>query len=229
MVLPFENRREAGLLLARALSHRKIPSDAVVLALARGGVPVGLAVAEQLHLPLDVIVARKIGVPWQPELAMGAIAGTARILNQPMIAQLGISDAELERVVSREQLEMNRREELYRGESPALDVDGKTAILVDDGLATGSTMLAAVRHARNMRAARLLVGVPVGSVSACAHLRREADELICLAIPPEFLAVGEWYREFDQVSDQEVQRMLAESHRRLRTPDLAQRRLTKAI
>jgi putative phosphoribosyl transferase len=175
-------------------------------------------VAKQLHLPLDVIVARKIGVPWQPELAMGAIAGTTRILNQPMIAQLGISDAEIDRVVSREELEMNRREELYRGDNPALNLKGKTAILIDDGLATGSTMLAAVRYARNLKAARIIIGVPVGSANACAHLRKEADDLICLATPPEFMAVGESYRDFNQVNDREVQNLLAQSHRRLTMP-----------
>jgi len=221
MVLPFENRREAGRFLATALSHRKIPADAVVLALTRGGVPVGHAVAERLHLPLDVIVVRKIGVPWQPELAMGAIAGTTRILNQPMIAQLAISDAEIERAIAREQLEMNRREELYRGDNPAHNPQGKTVILIDDGLATGSTMLAAVRHARNMKAARIIVGVPVGAADACVNLAKEADDLICLATPPDFMAVGEWYRDFDQVNDREVQRLLADSHRRLRTTNAA--------
>ncbi len=208
--LPFTDRVEAGRLLARGLSRRQIGNDAVVLALARGGVPVGFSVADRLHLPLDVIVARKLGVPWQPELAMGAIAGTARILDSRMIVELRISDEDIEEIVSREQSEMRRREHLYRGGSPPLDLNGRTAILVDDGLATGSTMRAAVEHARTLQAAKVMVAAPVGSVQACARLRKEADDVVCLATPEFFYAVGEWYRDFRQVSDTEVQNLLAE-------------------
>jgi predicted phosphoribosyltransferase len=165
---------------------------------------------------LDVVVARKIGVPWQPELAMGAIAGTARILDDRMIEQLGISDEDVEEIVTLEQAEMIRREDLYRGSQSALDLHGQSAVLIDDGLATGNTMLAAVRHVRSLKAAKIIVGVPVGSREACARLRKEADELISLATPEFFFAVGEWYREFPQVSDTEVRNLLAESRRRLR-------------
>jgi predicted phosphoribosyltransferase len=141
------------------------------------------------------------------------------------IAELLISGDELERIVSREEREMRRREELYRGGIPAIDIHGKAVILVDDGLATGSTMAVAVRHARNLRAGKVIAGVPVGSTGACAHLRREADEVICLATPVDFIAVGAWYRDFDQVSDQEVEQLLGESHRRFETlPALAGRR-----
>jgi putative phosphoribosyl transferase len=214
--LPFADRLEAGRLLAGEISRRIITRDAVLLALARGGVPVGFAVADRLHVPLDVIVARKIGVPWQPELAMGAIAGTARIMDDRMIEQLGLSDEDVEEIVTLEQAEMIRREELYRGSKSALDLQGQSALLIDDGLATGNTMLAAVRHVRSLKPAEIIVGVPVGSQEACARLRKEADELVCLATPEFFFAVGEWYREFPQISDTEVQNLLEESRRRLR-------------
>jgi predicted phosphoribosyltransferase len=212
--LPFADRAEAGRLLAKELSPHRFRSMAV-LGLARGGVPVGFAVADRLHFPLDVIVARKLGVPWQPELAMGAIAGTARILDGRMVRELGISDEDVEEIVAREQAEMRRREELYRGGEPALDLHGKSAILVDDGLATGSTMMAAVRHARSLHAAGVVIAIPVGSKQACDRLRREADDLICLSIPEAFFAVGEWYRDFAQVSDSEVQNLLRQNHRRI--------------
>jgi putative phosphoribosyl transferase len=212
--LPFADRVEAGRLLAKELSLLNIRS-AVVVGLARGGVPVGFALADRLHLPLDVIVARKLGVPWQPELAMGAIAGTARVLDGPMIRELGISDEEVEEIVAREQAEMKRREELYRAGEPALDLNGQTAILVDDGLATGSTMIAAVHHASSLHAAGIVIAIPVGSRHACDRLRLEADNLVCLAIPELFFAVGEWYRDFAQVSDGEVQDLLEQTHRRV--------------
>jgi len=209
--LPFADRLEAGDLLGIELLRRMHARNAVVLALARGGVPVGFAAANRLGLQLDVIVARKLGVPWQPELAMGAIAGTARVLNEGMLAELEISADAVEKVIAREQAEMRRREELYRGGRPAPDLAGRTAILVDDGLATGSTMLAAVRHVRSLKSARTIVAVPVGSRDACNHLRTEADDVVCLAIPDFFYAVGEWYRDFRQVGDDEVRNLLTES------------------
>lgn len=211
--LPFAHRLEAGDLLGIELARRIPAGNAVVLALARGGVPVGFAVANRLGLPLDVIVARKLGVPWQPELAMGAIAGAARVLNEAMLAELEISSGEVESVIAREQAEMKRREKLYRAGQPPIDLAGKTAILVDDGLATGSTMLAAVRHARHLKSARIVVAVPVGSKEACDRLREEADDVVCLATPEFFYAVGEWYRDFRQVGDDEVRNLLAESRR----------------
>ncbi|MGA2712556.1 MAG: phosphoribosyltransferase [Bryobacteraceae bacterium] len=214
--LPFADRLEAGRLLAADPSLRKYSEGAIILALTRGGVPVGFAVADRMHLPLDIIVVRKIGVPWQPELAMGAIAGTTRVLDDRMIQELGIADKDVEKIVEREQAEMKRREDLYRGGKPAPDLHGRSAILIDDGLATGSTMLAAVRHARSLKPARVVIGVPVGSAEACDRLRKEVDDLVCLATPKYFFAVGEWYRDFGQVNDSEVQNLLAESRHQLR-------------
>jgi len=214
--LPFADRIEAGRLLARELSARNVGRDAVVLALTRGGVPVGFEVSDRLRIPLDIIVARKLGVPWQPELAMGAIAGSARILDRAMIQQLEIPDEDVEDIIAREQAEMSRREERYREGRAALELHGKTAILVDDGLATGSTMLAAVHYVRSFEPARVIIGVPVGSKDACRRLRQDVEELVCLATPEHFFAVGEWYRDFQQVSDTEVQNLLAESREQLR-------------
>lgn len=213
--VPFTDRVEAGRLLAKELSLHGIGLDAVVLALVRGGVPVGFAVADRLHLPLDVIVARKLGVPWQPELAMGAIAGTARILDNRIIREMEISDDDIEETVAREQGEMTRRERLYRAGKPALDLRDQTAVLVDDGLATGSTMLAALEHARALKAAKIVVAVPVGSAQACGRLRKAGADVVCLAIPEQFYAVGEWYKDFRQVSDSEVQHFLAESRHKI--------------
>jgi putative phosphoribosyl transferase len=214
--LPFANREEAGRQLAEEFSRRQVGKDAIIFALTRGGVPVGYEVADRLHLPLDVIVVRKLGVPWQPELAMGAIAGKARFLDERTVQALGVSGEDVDKTIAREQTEMKRREELYRGGKPAPDLQGKSAILIDDGLATGSTMLAAVRHARSLNPAKVIIGVPVGSAEAAARLRKEVDELVCLAIPEFFSAVGEWYRDFQQVNDAEVENLLAESRRRLR-------------
>jgi putative phosphoribosyl transferase len=177
----------------------------VVLALARGGIPVGFAVADRLHIPLEVIVVRKLGVPAQPELAMGAIAGGTTILDNRMIRQLGISEQDIEDTIAREHAEMRRREDLYRTGKPPLDLRGKSVILVDDGLATGSTMLAAVRYVRDFKPARMIIGVPVGSRQACARLLLEVDDLVCLATPENFLAVGRCYRDFEQVSDDDAQ------------------------
>jgi putative phosphoribosyl transferase len=215
--LPYADRLEAGRLLADELSQRKIGRDAVVLALTRGGAPVGFAVADRLHVPLDVVVARKLGVPWQPELAMGAVAGAARILDSRMIQELGVPYEDVEEIVAREQAEMRRREELYRGGRPALNLKGQTAILIDDGLATGSTMLAAARHARSFEPAKVVVAVPVGSAEACERLRKEENDVVCLATPQFFYAVGEWYHDFAQTDDAEVRQLLAESRRKLET------------
>jgi len=220
MHLPFADRVEAGRLLARELASRPIAGlqdgNAVVLALTRGGVPVGFAVADRLCLPLDIIVVRKLGVPWQPELAIGAIAGGTRILDESLIRQLGISAEDLDETIAVEQAEMRRREEVYRGGAPALNLHGRPAILIDDGLATGNTMLAAVRHVRTLKPSSVIIGVPVGPREACDRLRSEVDDLVCLATPHLFCAVGEWYRDFEQVSDAEVRKLLAESRQQLR-------------
>jgi len=213
--LPFDDRTQAGKLLGNALGaflrSREFRQPAIVLGLARGGVPVAFQVASRLGLPLDVIVARKIGVPWQPELAMGAIAGAARVLDDRVIRELAIPSADVEAIVARETAEMRRREELYRAGKLPLDLSGKLAILIDDGLAMGTTMLAAIRFARHAGAAKVICGVPVGSAEATRRVRAEADSVVCLATPHPFVAVGEWYRHFGQVSDAEVENLLAGS------------------
>jgi len=206
--LPFQDRSQAGRLLAAELASRHLGPKTIVLALPRGGVEVGAAVAEALKVPLDVIVVRKLGVPWQPELAMGALAGDTCILDHPLIAGLEISRQQIDAVIAREAREMERRETLYRGGLPPPSLGGRTVVLVDDGLATGSTMLAAVRHVRAMQPQKLIVAVPVGSPQACSHLGKEADECICLALPEPFVAVGAWYRDFRQVTDAEVGQIL---------------------
>jgi putative phosphoribosyl transferase len=219
--LPLKDRLQAGRLLAEELSSRRqIGPDAVVLALTRGGVPVGAVVADRLHLPLDIIVVRKIGVPWQPELAMGAITSSDLILDEETIGDLNVSDRDVREVVAFEQANIKGREALLRDGLPALDLCGRPVVLIDDGLATGCTMLAAVRHARNRKPSKLIVAVPVASDDACDRVREaldpsRGDELVCLATPYPFHAVGEWYRDFSQTSDTEVRDLLAENRRAL--------------
>jgi putative phosphoribosyl transferase len=210
--LPFRDRAEAGRLLGEELASRSLPKDSIVLALPRGGVPVGFEVARALGTPLEVLIVRKLGVPWQPELAMGAIAsGGSRFLDEKLIRKLGISPATVEAIAARETDEAERRERLYRGVRPALDLQNRTVILVDDGLATGSTMLAAVKCVTSLQPFSLIVAAPVGSKQACAHIRKGADECVCLARPDPFLAVGEWYEDFRQTSDAEVRDLLVQA------------------
>jgi putative phosphoribosyl transferase len=211
--LPFQDRTEAGRLLGAELAKRRLGPGTVVLALPRGGLPVGAEVAEALNAPLDIVVARKIGVPWHAELAMGAIAGGARVLDHQLIRDLHVSGEEVEAVIAREAEEMDRGQKLYRNGLPEPDLAGRTVVLVDDGLATGSTMVAAARHVRSARPEKLIVAVPVASAQACSRLRREADECVCLARPNPFFAVGEWYLDFRQVTDDEVQEILEHSHK----------------
>jgi predicted phosphoribosyltransferase len=210
--LPFQDRSEAGRLLGAELAKHRLAPNSIVLALPRGGLPVGVEVAKALKVPLDIVVVRKLGVPWQPELAMGAIAGGIRVLDHELIRMLSILDEDIEAVVARETKEMERRDMLYRSGLPVLKLDGLTVVLVDDGLATGSTMLAAARHVRSAHAKKLIIAVPVASSQACARLTSEADECICLAVPEPFCAVGEWYMDFRQVTDEEVQNILKDRH-----------------
>lgn len=223
--LPFLDRVEAGQLLGAELAKHKLPANVIVLALPRGGVPVGREVAKVVHAPLDVVVVRKLGVPWQPELAMGAIAGgSAQVLNEELIAELRLSRHDINAAVAKERAELERREKLYRGGRPAPDLRGRVVLLVDDGLATGSTMLVAARYVRALKPAKMIIAVPVGSVEACALLRSEADELVCLATPESFMAVGEWFRDFRQVSDLEVQRLLEQGRHEIEELEAAHKR-----
>ncbi len=205
----FQDRAEAGRELASRLREFAHRPDVLVLALPRGGVPVGYEVARALHVPLDVFMVRKLGVPWQPELAMGAIAsGGTLVLNPEVVRGIGIPSAEFEQVAAHERQELEQREQRYRGQRPPLDVKGRTVILVDDGLATGSSMRAAARALRERGPARVVIAVPLAASVTCLDLRSEGHEVVCAYTPEPFLAVGQWYREFSQTSDEEVRELL---------------------
>ena len=216
--LPFADREEAGRMLADHLGFHKPSDEATVLALPRGGVPVGFAIAEQLHMPLDVLSVRKLGVPWQPELAMGAIAGGVRVLDEDIISELAITGQDIDRIAEREQAEITRREKLYRRGRPPLELAGRAVILVDDGLATGSTMRAAIAALKKLQPAKIVVAVPVAVRSACAELEEEVDEVVCARTPEPFYAVGQWYAEFTQTTDEEVRELLARAEEEMAHP-----------
>lgn len=206
----FENREEAGEELANKLSAFAGQTGAVVLGLPRGGVPVAYRVARRLGLPLDVFVVRKLGVPWQPELAFGAIAsGDTLVLNQSIVQSCRLTEQEIESVVRIENIELLRRENAYRGSRPPLDLNGKTVILVDDGLATGATMRAAVKAVRSKHPKRIIIAVPVGSVDTCRELDQLSEVMcVCATTPEPFYGVGMWYRDFSQTTDAEVRELL---------------------
>ncbi|MCH0565693.1 MULTISPECIES: phosphoribosyltransferase [unclassified Streptomyces] len=208
----FRDRQEAGRQLAaplRALYDGGALPRPVVLALPRGGVVVALEVARELRAPLDVLVVRKIGAPFQPELGVGALAGDEPPLyDRQNLQLLGLSEADLAPVVERERAELRRRERLYREGRPAADLSGRTAIVVDDGLATGATARAALRAVRRSAPESVVLAVPVSSPEAAELLRPEVDDLVCLSLPPDFRAVGLWYEDFEQVSDDDVLRVL---------------------
>jgi predicted phosphoribosyltransferase len=209
MAVMFDDRADAGRALAKALVARKDLAGAIVLALPRGGVPVAHEVAQALGLPLDVLVVRKLGLPSQPELAMGAIAsGGAVVLNDEVVRYLGGRKEALEEVKRHELAELARRERAYRGVRAPLEMTGRDAIVVDDGLATGATMEAAVRALRASGARRVIVAVPVASAEARDRIAAVADEVVCLGTPMFFSAVGQWYREFGQTTDDEVRELL---------------------
>jgi putative phosphoribosyl transferase len=201
----FKDRRVAGQLLAQELAAYAHRPNVLVLALPRGGVPVAFEIAKALNLPLDVIVVRKLGVPNQEELAMGAIAsGGVRILNQQTISDLNISDEQIAKVSLHEERELERREQLYRGNRPFPDIKGRTVILVDDGLATGATMWAAIAALQKQQPGRIAIAVPVAAHQSCQDLEDQVDEIVCIATPDPFYSVGLWYKNFPQTTDNEV-------------------------
>jgi putative phosphoribosyl transferase len=208
----FHDRYDAGRQLARGLTAYADRSDVLVLALPRGGVPVAYEVARALHAPLDVFLVRKLGLPGHEELAMGAIAsGGVRVLNEELVHVLDINPDIIDEVAEEEWEELKRRERAYRDDRPPLDVRGRTVILIDDGLATGSSMRAAVAALRKQRPARIVVAVPVAATSTCRELQKEVDEVVCARTPEPFRAVGIWYDDFSQTSDEEVHALLEEA------------------
>ena len=213
---PFRDRAHAGSLLARAVIARMhAGANPVVLALPRGGVPVASPVATLLRAPLDLFLVRKLGLPGEEEVAIGAIAsGGIRVLNDRVIAECGIDAATIDLITRREQQEIERRDLAYRGDRPPIELLHRTIVLVDDGLATGATMRAAVTALRSRKPAAIIVAVPVGSREACQDLRHAADDLICLETPEPFIAVGKWYEDFSQTSDDEVRRVLHAYHQK---------------
>jgi putative phosphoribosyl transferase len=212
----FKNRTEAGKQLAEELKIHSGKEDLIVLALPRGGVPVAFEVARTLNVPLDVFVVRKLGAPGQEELAMGAIAsGAVRVLNHRVINSLNLLDEDIDRVAAREQAEVDRREQAYRGARPPLELKGKFVIVIDDGLATGATMRAAVTALRARDVAHLIVAVPVAPVETYKEFQQAGDEIVVLSTPKPFAAIGQWYEEFGQTTDAEVRDLLARAAREI--------------
>jgi putative phosphoribosyl transferase len=208
----FADRTAAGRELASALDEYRERDDVIVYALPRGGVPVAFEVATSLGAPLDVLIVRKLGVPGHPELAMGAVAsGGVRVINDLVVGQLGIPEHDIERATQEQRLEVEERERLFRGGYPAPDPEGAIAIAIDDGIATGSTMRASIDALRQMSPARVVVAVPVASPDVCEEFEQIADEVVCLATEQPFGAVGMWYEDFDQTTDQEVIDLLAKA------------------
>ncbi|MDD4867035.1 MAG: phosphoribosyltransferase [Mycobacterium sp.] len=205
----FRDRREAGRALAEQLAAYRERDGVLVLGLARGGVPVAWEVAAALHAPLDVFLVRKLGAPGSAELAMGALAsGGALVMNDDVLSSLGMTDEQVDAVIERERAELTRREQAYRGGRPITDPHAKIVLLVDDGIATGASMLAAVRALRSSDPQSIVVAVPVGPASSCRALAREADDAVCLTTPTGFRAVGQLYADFHQVADEEVRDLL---------------------
>jgi putative phosphoribosyl transferase len=213
----FADRRDAGRVLAERLGRYTGRLDLLVLGLPRGGIPVAFEVAQALRAPLDVFLVRKLGLPGHEELAMGAIAsGNVRVLNRDVVDVLRIPGSIIDQVATREGRELERRERAYRGDRPPPAVEGKVVVLVDDGLATGSTMRAAVLALRQQRPTRVVVAVPVAAPQTCDEFRAEVDEIVCAITPEQFFAVGLWYRDFSQTTDDEVRDLLAQAASRQR-------------
>jgi putative phosphoribosyl transferase len=215
MITRFRDRTDAGELLAEKLRSYLNKPNVIVLALPRGGVPVGAQVAKKLNLPLDVFVVRKLGLPGHPELAMGAIAiGGARVTNRNVVEALQIPDLVIDAVVAQEQEELSRRRHAYRGDLPTPQVRNKTIILVDDGIATGSTMIVAVAALRQLKAGKIVVAAPVIPRSTLEEIRNAADEVAVVIAPEDFQGVGQWYEDFSQTTDEEVRQLLSETNHR---------------
>jgi putative phosphoribosyl transferase len=210
----YKNRSDAGKRLAAKLQIYANRPDVIILGLPRGGIPVAFEVARKLQLPLDVFVVRKLGVPGHEELAMGAIAsGGIRVLNEDVVRSLNISGEIIESVAKRQSEELKRREQLYRGNRPELDVQDLTVLLVDDGLATGATMRAAVQALRKQKPVSIIVAVPAAAPEACEELGNEADDIVCAITPDPFFSVGSWYEDFSQTTDEEVRQLLYLAHK----------------
>jgi len=212
----FPDRSAAGRMLGERLAQYANEKPLLVLALPRGGVPVAFEIATALHAPLDVFLVRKLGFPGQEELAIGAIAsGGARLLNAAIIRSLHLPSQQVEAITEHETKELERREHLYRGGRAVLNIDGHTVILVDDGIATGSSMRVAVTALRQKNPRKMVIAIPVAPFTICKQLRQEVDTVVCLSTPPDFYAVGEWYREFSQVSDATVRELLDRANSQL--------------
>lgn len=210
----FRDRVDAGKQLAKALQRYKGQKDGVVLALPRGGVPIGYEIAKELGLPLEVFIVRKLGVPGQEELAMGAIAsGGVRVMNESIVNTIRIPRWMIDEVLQREMQELERRQRQYSGTSKPIDLEGKIVILVDDGLATGSTMKAAIKAVEKQNPAKLVVAVPVSALSTCREIGGTVDDIVCLKTPVDFHSVGGWYENFEQTTDQQVQELLRQTNR----------------
>jgi predicted phosphoribosyltransferase len=212
----FRDRSEAGEFLAEKLAAYANKPDTVILALPRGGVPVGAQVARKLNVPLDVFVVRKLGLPGHPELAMGAIAtGGIRVLNGDVIDSLRVPDEVINAVAAEEYRELQRREQSYRADLPPPKLEGKTVIIVDDGIATGSTMFAAIAALRQLNAGRIIVAAPTIAKSTYDYLQKHADEVVAVIVPEEFYGVGQWYEDFSQTTDEEVHQLLGKTNHRM--------------
>lgn len=211
----FKNRHDAGRVLGRKLGHYARPAEVVVLALPRGGVPVGFEIARSIQAPFDIFIVRKLGAPIYEELALGAVAsGGVRVLNKEVIRKMGITSGMIEAVAAEQQQELQRREKEYRSDRKAADIQGRTVILVDDGLATGASMRAAVLALKQKHPKRIVVAVPLGAPETCRQFETEVDEVICGIEPDDFGAVGSWYEDFTQTTDEEVRYLLAHAAHR---------------
>jgi putative phosphoribosyl transferase len=224
----FRNREEAGQRLASRLSKYGSRDDVIVLGVPRGGIPVAFEVATALHLPLDIFVLRKLGVPGHEELAFGAVgSGGVRVLNSRVVQELGISQLDIASVTSAEREELERRERLYRGNRPPLDVLGRTVILVDDGIATGASLMAATHALRKMKPAAIVLATPIAPRTTCDRLRREVDEVVCVEMPEPFYGVGQFYDDFSQVSDEDVNQLLERASGEWTGPHRAEKDATR--